>query len=554
MTTISNIPAVQSIVKTVLHFGIDQAVLSPGSRNAPFLISFSAIESIKSESIVDERVAAFVALGKAQQTGSPVILCCTSGSAILNYSPAIAEAYYQNIPLIIITADRPKEWIDRGEGQSIRQMEVISGIVSKQVEWDYHKSEADNQAIINEVFKYSIEYSSPVHINVPLHEPLYGVDEMDLSISSVITNTKPDFKRIEKEDFVTQYNSAIRIMIVCAQMNGLIDCREQVKRLSEDPRVVVLTETTANLYQLGYVCCIDRTLAAFSSENTDFVPDLVITIGENIISKRLKQYLRNHKERIDAHWHFGLKSMDVFDVARYSHGQNVREALASLAPTAQIVEKPFSTLWKNVFFKSEQSHLQALPELPYSDLKVFESIMDLIPDDWQIQMGNSSVVRYFQLFNQLPKNKYFGNRGVSGIDGCTSTAVGASKVSRDPVLLVSGDHAFRYDANALGVTGLPPRLKIIVINNEGGNIFRIIDGPRSQESIDVHIEHHEVKSVKGLVQYHGVEYRSASDIQSLETELAALFDSANDKTVVLEVFTPRLESPDVLKRYFASMR
>ena len=233
--------------------------------------------------------------------------------------------------------------------------------------------------------------------------------------------------------------------------------------------------------------------------------------------------MRNHKADVVNHWHFGSESVDTFQSLTHIIDAHPAQILGGMSKSKVKKNSGFSSLWKGAFFKAEQSHRNFLDSAPYSDLKVFEMIMDFIPDEWIIQMGNSSVVRYIQLFNQIPSVKYFGNRGVSGIEGCTSTAVGAAMKTVAQVLLISGDHAFRYDANGLSFERLPANLRIVVINNGGGNIFRIIEGPSQHKTSDDFIEHSQNKSVKGLVEYHNVHYHSASNLEEIERVLLAFF-------------------------------
>jgi 2-succinyl-5-enolpyruvyl-6-hydroxy-3-cyclohexene-1-carboxylate synthase len=561
MSEISDIGSVRSLVETALKKGFTDVVLSPGSRNAPLIISFSAISDFNCISVVDERTAAFMALGMAQQTKKPVLLSCTSGSAMLNYSPALAEAYYQRIPLIAVTADRPAEWIDQGEGQSIRQANLLNGILIQSVNLVKERSGDDawlNQRLINEAFNTALSTSRPVQINIPLSEPLYGTlprTESKKRKPFTAFFGKPLLQNEEQKTLNNIWSESDRILILLGQHNAESGLLEQLKALNEDPRIAVVTETTANLYHFGFVSCVDRTLEGFLSKETEptFIPDLLVTIGENLISKKLKSLLRKHKNDINHHWHFGEDMMDTFQCLTHLIAESPVNLFSSLRHLHCDSRSEFGARWKGQFFKSEQSHEAFLETIPYTDLSAFRSILDFVPDGWQIQMGNSSVVRYIQLFNQLSGVSYFGNRGVSGIEGCTSTAVGAAMKSEQPVLLISGDHAFRYDANGLSFEYLPKNLRIIVVNNDGGNIFRIIEGPQSSSSSEQFIEHTQHKSVQKLVEYHGVNYRKADSIQTLEHELEQLL-GVDDRCTVLEIFTPRIESPEVLKKYFSLIR
>lgn len=555
---ISNMQSVRMLIETALQKDVLNIVLSPGSRNAPLIISFNSVALFDCISVVDERTAGFMALGMAQQTKKPVILCCTSGSALLNYAPAIAEAYHQNIPLIVLAADRPQEWIGQGEGQSIAQTEVLNGILAHTSKLVVGGAEDDNWYNRRQVqcaFEIAAEKNRPVLINIPLSEPLYEtktwtIDSELKQLSFIGQQAEVGLEQMSH--LKESWSSKEKVMILVGQHQYSAKLEQQLKLVFEDSRVAILTETTANMYHFGFVSCIDRTLEIVNSaeQKSDFIPELLITIGTNLISKKLKSFLRNHNAEIIEHWHFGSDMMDTFQTLTHWVKSEPSEIIAKLRMLDSDVVSGFNTAWKGAFFMAEQRHEQYLGEVKYSDLKVFQTILDFVPDKWMMQMGNSSVVRYVQLFNQLQGVSYFGNRGVSGIEGCTSTAVGAAMKSNANVLCISGDHAFRYDANGLSFENLPDNLKIIVINNDGGNIFRIIEGPQAFKASDEFIEHTQHKSVKKLVEYHGVDYRAATDLESLENEMHELVDGSAKSCRVLEVFTPREVSPQVLKSYF----
>ncbi|MDP4934364.1 MAG: 2-succinyl-5-enolpyruvyl-6-hydroxy-3-cyclohexene-1-carboxylic-acid synthase, partial [Salibacteraceae bacterium] len=320
MTEISSIPSVRSVVQIALHKQITDIVLSPGSRNAPFILSFSAIEAFHCLSVLDERSAGFIALGMAQQKRKPVMLSCTSGSAMINYAPAMVEAFYQNIPLIAITADRPTEWIDQGEGQSIRQTSLVDGVFIKNFNLVWAKDADDiwyNERLINEAFETALAEQKPVQINVPLREPLYET-------SALRENDKPHlFQRAKRlfhveasylESLQEKWFSAPSILILIGQTAHHPGLEDQLRFLMEDHRVAVVTESTSNLYQFGFVSCIDRTIDGFLGKENEvnFAPQLLITIGGNLISKKLKSFLRKHKNKIQEHWHVGAEVMDTF--------------------------------------------------------------------------------------------------------------------------------------------------------------------------------------------------------------------------------------------------
>lgn len=560
MTKISSIDSVQTLVQLAELKGVRNVVMSPGSRNAPLILSFTANEYFNCHSVLDERSAGFIALGMSQASGEPTILSCTSGSAVANYVPAVVEAFYQHIPLIVITADRPKHLIDQGEGQSMRQEFFMDGHTVGSYNLVQEQGDEDaqyNERLINEAFERAANLSGPVHINIPLAEPLYETVDQPTRSPRDIKMLSP--KARLGEDALTSlesiYSDSKNVLVLVSQHGGIAGLQEALVQFGNQKKVAVLTETTSNVGDLGFVSCIDRTLEIFLDRDNevDFVPDLLMTIGENIVSKKIKNLFRKHKARVNHHWHFGAEMRDTFQCLTELISADPAATLRGLDKVKGHTSE-FGMLWKNAFYQAENAHKEFLAGAPYSDLKVMELILDFIPDGTSLQMGNSSVVRYVQLFNQIRSIEYLGNRGVSGIEGCTSTAVGMSILLENTTVLISGDQAFRYDSNALSLKEDTKDLKIIVINNSGGNIFRIIPGPTDHHVSDEFIEKEDATSIKTLVEYHQCEYQEATDLESLENGLEWLMNTSTSTGAVLEVFTPRIDSPEVLKSYFSTIK
>ena len=299
-----------------------------------------------------------MALGMAQQTKKPVLLSCTSGSAMLNYSPALAEAYYQRIPLIAVTADRPAEWIEQGEGQSIRQTNLLDGILIQSVNLLKERSEDDawlNQRLINKAFETALNTSRPVQINIPLSEPLYGTlprTESKKKKQFTAFFGKPTLQNEEQKTLNNIWSESDRILILLGQHQAESGLLEQLKALNEDPRIAVVTETTANLYHFGFVSCVDRTLEGFLGKETEptFIPDLLVTIGENLISKKLKSVFRKHKNDINHHWHFGEDMMDTFQCLTHLIAESPVGVFSSLRQLQSNSRSEFGARWKGQFF------------------------------------------------------------------------------------------------------------------------------------------------------------------------------------------------------------
>ena len=551
---ISDKRSVQQIIAFLKQFEIEDVVISPGSRNGPLTYSFSQSEHFNCYSIVDERCAGFFALGMAQQHKSPVVLCCTSGTALLNYSPAIAEAYYQRIPLLVISADRPQEFLNHGIGQTIDQKEVFRNFANHSVHLSGEsltdeQFNINNDLISNALNKLHEPHPGPVHINVPLQEPLYNY----ITESSIAT-----LKPHKKESHIphlshvqTSIDEANRILILTGLLDKNSMLQEGLSELAKKAHVLVMTETSSNLIDHSFITTTDRMIFNFDDADIDqFKPNVLITIGTNIVSKKIKQILRHNPP--EYHWHIDEsgKEIDTYGCLTETVKIDPLNFLSKIEFGDNISEYSRYHLKLNDDLK--KIHKSFMSICDYSDLKVIEQIIENIPIGSLFQMGNSSVVRYIQLFDQREDLIYYANRGTSGIDGVTSTAIGAAHASSKPTTVVTGDIAFLYDSNALWNDYIPDQFKIIVINNGGGGIFRIIPGPNSTGVMDRYFETSHNLNARHLAEMHGLEYLEAHNLQSLETGLEDLYDSPQPK--ILEIFTPREKNDKILKSYFECLK
>jgi 2-succinyl-5-enolpyruvyl-6-hydroxy-3-cyclohexene-1-carboxylate synthase len=528
---------------------IADVIITPGSRNAPFSISLANDSFFQLHSIVDERSAAFFALGLSQQTKKPTVLICTSGTALLNYAPAIAEAYYQRIPLLVISADRPEEWIDRGEGQSIRQNNVFQNYAdySACLIADEKEGSVQNKEIIQDTFQYLISNNGPVHLNVPFQEPLYELIDCE-ELPSFQFETKENAMDVLKEvnESLEIIQQAERIMVLVGQ-HVYEDFSKELQQFNQLQQVIVLTETHANVNIENAFPCIDRMIMGLDGNAQQALsPNVLITVGTNIISRKIKAILRKSKPK---HIQVGMneRKMDTFDCLELQCNLTPQDFFNSLKEIESKSE------WKNNILSIQENQIKQveawLPDALFSDLTVFSSLLKFIPDGMDVQMGNSSVVRYIQLFNQNKNLTYFGNRGVAGIDGSTSTAIGAAWKTKKPTLLISGDLSFHYDSNAFWNNYLSNELKVIVINNGGGGIFRIIDGSKDTAHLEQFFETaHSSKSIKGIADLYNLNYFSAANNDELIQTLPLFFNQNN--VSVLEIFTPKEDNPKALDAFF----
>lgn len=539
--------------------GIKYLIVSPGSRNAPIVSVFCKHPAFKCLTIVDERSAAFFALGMAQQLGQTVAIACTSGSAALNYAPAVAEAYYQKVPLLVLTADRPIEWIDQGDGQTIRQQNVFANYIKKSLQLPQSVQNEDdlfyNDRLISEALN-ACQYPlpGPVHINIPFTEPLYGFDQQ--------LQTKPkDFSILAAQSLIADneigqlssvWNRFKKKMILVGQMAVSQALEKLLITLSSFPDVVVLTETTSNVNHPDFIAWIDRSLQAVPKGDPEYAPDLLITIGGTIVSKQVKSFLRG--TQVQAHWHIDPEEwqMDTYQKLSLTIPLKADTFFDQLIPNIQPTESTFSHVWKQLTLKAEKNHHRFLQNCPYCDLKIFETIVKTLPPGYDIQLGNSTPVRYSQLFAYPSGFRFDSNRGTSGIDGSISTAAGAAYATGRPTLMITGDLGFFYDSNALWNKYLPANLKVIMINNGGGGIFRFIPGPDKTGLMEDFFEAQHQTSAEHIAKAFGVDYYVANNADELEDGLVSLFKPA-EKAAVLEVVSPAALSADMLRAYFKAL-
>jgi 2-succinyl-5-enolpyruvyl-6-hydroxy-3-cyclohexene-1-carboxylate synthase len=547
------IPLAQSIIQICLAKGITTIVISPGSRNAPLTIGFVSNPAFTCYSIADERSAAFFALGISQQTKQPVALVCTSGSALLNYYPAFAEAFYSQIPMIVISADRPQSKIDIGDGQTIRQENVFENHSLYNANLDEAVS-IENDLKINEAINTAIDKKGPVHINAPFEEPLYEtVSELSVAVNNIASANESQTISIEElAQFAAIWNNSSRKMVLVGVNDPNVVSDKTVEALANDNSVVVMTETTSNLHHPSFINNIDTIITPFTNEDfDDFCPDILVTFGGMIVSKRIKAFLRKYKPK--HHWHIDtLRAYDTFGILSQHFEVDINVFFDAFLPLTTTVVSDYFEKTKSVQLLRKQKGDLYLDKIPFSDFKVFEKVMPLLPKNSQLQISNSSAIRYAQLIDIDPSIEVYCNRGTSGIDGSTSTAIGAAVANGKQTTLITGDVGFLYDSNALWNNYIPKNFKIILINNGGGGIFRILPGHKETPVFNTFFETSHCLTAEHLAKMYGFEYTIASDESSLVNSLNDLY-AQNEKPSILEVFTPTLKNDTILLQFFKEL-
>lgn len=547
------IPLAQSIIEICNAKGVHDIIISPGSRNAPLTIGFSNHPDFNCYSIADERCAGFFALGIAQQKQKPVAVVCTSGSALLNYYPALAEAFYSQIPFIVISADRPHDKIDIGDGQTIRQENVFLNHSLYNANLLEEASE-ENDVFINEAINVAIVHKGPVHINVPFEEPLYQTTNK-LSVDVNVTGLFKSESAVRVEDiiaFSTLWNYSQKILVLVGECKPNAIDQQWIDELASHPSVLVLTETTSNLHHHSFINNIDTLITPFTDKDfAELQPRILITFGGMIVSKRIKAFLRKYKPR--HHWHIDeLRAYDTFGILTKHFMVSPNQFFKQFLPHVKQVDSQYKTVFLQIREQRKMKHDEYLSKVPFSDLKAFESILSTLPRNTQLQISNSSAIRYAQLFDIDDSIQVFCNRGTSGIDGSTSTAIGAAVASKLQTTLITGDIGFLYDSNALWNNYIPKHFKIILINNGGGGIFRILPGHQENETFHTYFETSHCLTAEHLAKMYQLDYITAADGETLKKGLKQLFDH-NDQPVILEVFTPTRDNNKLLLDYFKAL-
>jgi len=527
--------------------GAKQVIIAPGSRNAPLIQLFTSLEHFQCHSIVDERSAGYVALGMALQTGEPVVVLCTSGTAVLNLSPAVAEAFHQHLPLVVLTADRPREKILQFNNQVTDQYAPYYNHSKGFFEFPAQvRSQEELQKgldALEELLKEGIQApQGPVHVNLPLIEPLYV--PLPEPVRSPAGNADPSTASGPGEEFVLPEFvlpeldlSDRKVLILAGMGKGLAELRLALEQLMEKGQVAVVAENISNLVSGRFISVPELVLAgAGPDELKELVPDMVVAFGLQMVSKRMKLF---------------VNSMEETEFVPIPEEAEVLPWLAALAgKMGKKADNQYQRKWSVL---EERECLRAsayLETAPYCNLVAVQRILDRVPEGTVVHLGNSATIRNSQLVRARPALSYRSNRGTSGIDGSVSTAVGAAMVSGTPHLLLVGDLSFVYDSNALWNKNFPDNLKIIVLNDGGGGIFRLLDGPGGMEFFEeFSVTHHPV-SLELLSQSFGRRFKRVEGREALDAQLSVLF-SEDGHLSVLEVDTTSAENSRIFKELFS---
>ncbi|MAL16639.1 MAG: 2-succinyl-5-enolpyruvyl-6-hydroxy-3-cyclohexene-1-carboxylic-acid synthase [Balneola sp.] len=508
-------------VRALFEEGIKHVVISPGSRSTALTLAFSAHSGFKKHIAIDERSAAFMAIGIAKASGNPAVLVCTSGTALSNYFPAVIEASQSGVPLIILSADRPPYYRGVNASQTIDQFKIFGNypVFFHEVgEPDTHeRSQKRLKLAASQAVQISIEKAGVSHLNFAFSKPF-----------------EPDQDYLKQVEFENEKQSR-RPSPKYSIENGKMKLGETFWSdiiSAEKPLIVVGPVSTSD--QLEFITPLARILEApILAEPGSMVPtsrhtiqgfdgflrnqdnweeldaDLILRFGQQPVSKAVNQYLDKLDDVMqisfmnESHWTDGSLS---------SQKQIILKGPLNIPDVTGGADKGWLKKWKKTekdfkTFREEQLH----PSAPITDGYVFSKIMNSIPKKTFTMLSNSFPVRDMSLFGEFDGKEIYVNRGAAGIDGITSTAIGLSVSSDKAGVLFVGDIAFLHDSNALLMAKeVNHPLVIIVLNNGGGTIFRMLPVHQIKDKYTTYFETPQRVKVAALCRAHSIDHTLVS--------------------------------------------
>ena len=536
----SNKENINILTALLVAHGVKRAVVCPGSRNAPIVHNLVKSGAICCYPVTDERSAGFYALGMALLSGDAVAVCVTSGSALLNVLPAVAEAYYQHVPLIVISADRPLAWIDQQDGQTIRQQNALTDFVKKAVNLNEPTDNTQRwycNRLANEALLATNHHGvGPVHINVPLSEPLFEYNVCKLPNVRTISRIMPQtLVEADLHELISQFLRAEKPMIVVGQMRPTTIDTTLIKELEK--HAVVISEVLSGV---GTLQNADELLAT-STETVELKPDFILYLGGHLIGKNIKSLLRQAQDA--AQWLIN-EGGDVIDT--FMHLTTIVETLPNnvlslMVQMMQQIDKKQHEAHVNAYIQRWQKahndyreHLKK-ERLEYTEafaVQCFEQQLSHSTAPYEVHYANSMSVR---LANKYARHPVWCNRGVNGIEGSLSTAAGMSLTTTNNVYCILGDLSFFYDQNALWNTHLKGNFRIILLNNGGGKIFQHVKGMPANDIRDTFVSAEHRTSAQGICQQNGIKYLVANNKKELQKGVTELINHNEDCPIVLEV-------------------
>ena len=551
--------ACRELFDVLTGHGLRDVVLSPGSRDTALLLAASARKNLRKHIIADERTAGFAALGIAMVSQRPVALVCTSGTALYNYAPALAEAYYQKIPLIAISADRPEQWIGQDDSQTMIQPGALREIVKKSFdippcgamstlsacekfktdcEWFVHRT------FIDAFYTATSGIPGPVHVNMQFAVPFNKTTEYAEGNPRIIINEPNDASlpphRLKE---IANYLIDKRILLVAGFMAADNKTNKAVSAFASLPNVSVIAEPLSNLHlNIANRPAFPMLSRMTDVEKLELRPDIIITIGGALVSAEIKKFLRNCEGA--EHWTLSDTPMSADCFMRLSRHievspcrllSSVSSMLRHILKKGTVLTPPqFGDVWRTAIEHDSTVSVEKYNNSPWSDLKAIYKIYNEIPDSFNLFLSNGTTVRYAGMLMKRLPHACYSNRGVSGIDGTNATAFGCSMAYKGTTLLLTGDISFSYCQEILNLCESDADLRIAVINNGGGGIFRVVKTTRDLDIREEYICCNQRMPLEALARAYNWNYLRADSEATLQTALKELIEK---KRTIIEIVT-----------------
>lgn len=511
---------------------IHHIVICPGSRNAVLAHNFNE-GRFTLHPVTDERSAGFVALGLIAATSQPVAVCVTSGSAVLGLHPSVAEAQERHLPLLVISADRPACWIGQLDGQTLPQPSAFAHLHIPHVQLPEIHDEQDAwwcRRLVREALTgMSKHEGGPAHINIPISEPLFQFTTEDLPQVRKASHYAPASYRLP-EEVVRKIEHARLPVVYIGQLTPAVSQALSHTDLLHHDGLLFLPDPLANVGNRFRAARLEMSAPL----RQEFAPDLILHLGGNVVHKQLKLRLRSLPHATAIRFGFDSHLVDTFQHDADWVEMPTLQALKQLC-SLRLNRKPEVVEWSR---RLDQASNPADLPLPFSDLYAMRHVLQRLPQETIVEVGNSRPVRSAAVWAPHHGLALHCNRGVNGIEGSLSTAVGhALGCSKEMVVCLIGDLSFFYDLNALWNVDLPRNLRIVLFNNGHGQIFDALPGLSASPALTRYISATHHTSARGLAQSFELTYLTAHDEASLQTACSTLLQS-QERASLLEIFTP----------------
>lgn len=549
----SNLKNVQLLVSMLKEKGVKNIVVSPGNSHNAIVRSIEEDNFFKTYNIVDERSAAFFACGVIQQLNEPVAIMCTSGTAAINYLTGVIEAARRNLPLIVITADKNPYYLNQQEDQMVEQITPFRTVVKHSVSLPIVKDGKDEwycTRLLNEVFLEMKHHGiGPVQINVPIEDGMLAIGKFFTEAELPKINVIERFDCKSTEEKIKNKFEQLKgkkILIICGQDNNISENRKRtIEGIFENYNCIFAIEKLSNLHCNGTIDTARVTMKLkYNGTFKDIVPDVVITIGGNVAWDG-KFSLKENKNNFE-HWIVTEegKVQDYYKNLTTIFEMDTDEFLNIMVKYEIDNSKSYYDIWKQL-----DNEIQ-IPEFEYSNLYVTQKLMNNLPKESILNLGNSSTIRIAQYFNMDNTIEVYCNRGANGIDGCMSTFIGQSAVTDKLSFLIIGDLTFFYDMNALWNRYVGKNVRIMLVNNGGASLFHFNQGLQKFPTLNENVAAEHFATAKGWVESQNIKYISAKNKEEFDNNLNEFLLNESDRPIVFEVFTDKAKDAELQKQFY----